>query len=176
MAEVVQEGVAPAVESMPPAIAPPEIKLRDFLGTITVVGPDNRKFEVAVNAAANRARAQMTVSKIHTLLDKRLDEIIAAGVVPDILTLKRITETAATLQEMSMTAYEAKNPPPGTGSSDFERFAIGAVKAATEGAVKGMGTFRDREAKIKQLGRKRDTIEVESETVPPEAAKPAGEF
>jgi hypothetical protein len=138
-----------------------EVKLQDFAPSVTVHGPRNSRFEVAINAAANRAHWQIILSKIDWLLEKKLALMKKKAEaneedLPDALTLNRIVTTAAALQGMSILAYGDGTPPSDPPGSDFERFAVSAVKAATEGAVKGMGSFKDKEARIRELGRKKE--------------------
>lgn len=160
------------VEPMNGAVKPQvEVKLQDFAPSILVHGPRNAKFEVAVDASASRAQWQIILSKIDWLLEKKLELMRKKAEedeedLPDALTLNRIVTTAATLQGMSILAYgsgKGIDAPPG---SEFERLAIGAVKAATEGAVTAMGNFKDKEARIRELGRKKE----EKNITPIEAA------
>lgn len=152
----------PAPDSQPPAPVS-----EAHVETIKVKGPRNRYIDVAANAVANRLHNQIIISKIRGLFEKELDEIEEKQKPLDMLTMTRLATTAATIQEMSLQAYEGKMPEKGMGA-DFERFAVATVQAAVGAATEG-GRHRDRLAMMRELvGKRKEKKVTEVETVPAE--------
>lgn len=153
MSEPVIPATAAVVESTDLDTAAPEIKRSDFIPVIVIKDKGNHKFEIAASAIANRAQGQVIVSKVRTLFEKCLDEYIQAKESPSAAIMKAIADAAATIQDMSVTAYEGRGLK-GSDGTDLERLAVGMVRAATEGAAAGASDkFKDRLERIKQLGR-----------------------
>lgn len=153
-------------EGQPPAIVT-EIKRADFAPSLTVVGEKKERFEVAVNAVANRADAQITVSKLKRLLDKTVQVYLEEGAMaPDPLTLSRLTSAAESIVNMSMSAYESKDVK--DGGHGMASYAEGLLKAAAEGLSAGAKTSYDRRREeMANLGKKRAATEIEVKNVTP---------
>jgi len=158
-----------------PAITQPpkEIGLTEFINSLTVVDRNKRKFEVAVDARANRNQCKIVQAKIRDLFNLRLDEMLVSGNAPDMSSLQRMASVAKDLQLMSMATYEGNNPS-GTGNNEFELFATSLVRAATEGAASGNGeNLKERRSKMRALGKrnaKKVAAITEVETVEPNKA------
>lgn len=134
-----------------------EVTSTAFAPTLTVIEKGRRRIEVATTAAANRARWQVMSSKFTTILNRRLDEILETDEVPDTKELQKLAVTAEAIQTLSVMAYEGKKPLANGAGSELERLAMGAVEAATKGAVKGMTdgfATRERLKRIRELGSK----------------------
>ncbi len=135
--------------------APATIKREEFAPSMTVIGPKNESFEVAINAVANRADAQITVSKLKRLLDKTVEKFLEPdATAPDPLTLSRLTSAAESIVNMSMSAYEAKDPK--DGGAGMASYAERLIKAAAEGLGNAAQTSYDRrQEEMKNLGKKK---------------------
>lgn len=140
------------------AIHQHEIAREEFIPSLTIRDKKNHRWEIAANAVANRAHGQIIVSKLRTLYEKTLDDMLKiteSGVPMDPKAMKDITGAGKTIQEMSILAYEGK----GLGEkaqSDLERLAIAMVRAGTEGAAKGgANSYERRRELLAALGKKK---------------------
>jgi hypothetical protein len=159
--------VVPIGTPQPLAVAP-DRGLGEFAPSFNVIGPGGSKFAVAISAAANRANAQITVSRVRALLHKRLDEIEKLEHGPDLESLKEITSTAHEIEKMAILAYEGKKTLKAGETSEFESLAIGLVHAAASGAAQGgaKGGFEAKLAKIRKLGSNRKgSVDVDAKKV-----------
>lgn len=155
---------APTTQAL--AAPPAEVKTQDFSPTLTVIGKKKERIDVAVNAASNRAQGQLMTSKLRTLLNRKLDELLESGEAPDVVTIQKLTVAAEAVQSLSVMSYEGKKPLGQAMGSELERLAMGVVQSATKGAMQGMTDgmqFRDKVNKMKALGRKNAEIIVEAE-------------
>ena len=149
-----------------PAVPPQEVGMEKFAPSLTVVGPDKKKFEVPVNAAANRAFAQMTVARVRGLLWKKLDEIEKSGAIPDVISINRLASAASAVEDMAAASFGMRKPSSEAKLDEFGRLGISLVEAAAAGAAAGASArsedgmaFRDRLRKIKNLGKEMKTAE-----------------
>ncbi len=157
-----------------PALPPPqEMAAKDYAPSIRVVGPDGRKWDVAVSAAANRNHWQIVISKLSRLLERSVDRFTKdEGEIPDVLTISRLTQVAETLQSMSTSAY-GTGKALGDGHGEMERFATGVIRAAAEGMVRGNGRLSELEHKMRMLASKKakpapDTVDGDIIDSPPD--------
>lgn len=152
-------------DAVQPALpAPKEIAVEEFAPSITVVNKKNEKLELAINAVANRADAQILASKLKKLLDKTVQNLLDAEHAPDVVTLGRLTTAAEAIVNISISAYEGKAPKDGgAGAADI---AKGMLEAATRGMSQGVASAADKRAeKMAALGRAK-AVEVEATAVP----------
>jgi len=169
------------VSDAPQLPAPAKTDLATFAPSLTVIGPDERKFEVAVNAAANRAQAQITASRVRALLDKKLSALEESPTPPDTKELAKVISMAVEVEEMALIAYESRRKLNDKDSSEFERLAMGLVGAAAHGAAAGAATEQgDRIKRIRELGKAKTkkakaapTIEAQIVEEPPASPEPA---
>lgn len=156
-----------------------EVAALSYAPSLTVKDTAGNRWEVAINAAANRAQGQIVVSKVRRLYEKALAGYLEDGAeAPDALTLQRLANTALAIEQMGIICYEAKKEMKPGETSEFERLATGLVKAAAEGVGRGAasGAYREQLKRIRNLGRHHpDPKPVEAEIVempPPEAPPP----
>lgn len=123
--------------AQPPAVAAPAIVEREtFVETFTV-REKGRRYEVAANAIANRALAQMNVAKLRVLLDRVMKQYEDnEKLVPGPKELKIIIEAHQVVDSMAEAAYSDKKA--GGLANSLERL----VYAATRGAAAGSGDAR----------------------------------
>ncbi len=146
---------------------PAEIKQSStFAPTITVVGPDKQRFEVATNAAANRARSQIVASRLRSIVEAKIKKIETDQLDPTVKDLKQLVEAARVVEEIAAAAYDAKKGLGKSHTSAFEQMALGVVREATQGAVagamaaQGEDPLKARLSKIRNLGRSIKEAEV----------------
>lgn len=160
-----------APESNPStALTVPQEEVRHdvYAPSISVIGPDKKKFFVSANAKANRAHFQMISSRVRGLLEKTIKDMEERDEAPDTKELKRIVDIAITVEEMAILAYEGRKPLKPTEASAFGDLAMGLVRAAAEGTAKGttQAVFDERLRKIRNLGRsKPEATEIEAKAV-----------
>lgn len=148
--------------------APTEIPLANYAPSIVIAGKRGERFEVAVNAVANRADAQIIVSKLKRLLEKTVQAYLEPDApAPDPLTLSRLMTSAEAVVNMSISAYENKTPKDGGGG--MAEYAKGLIEAAAKGLSAGVHTAADKRAeKMAALGRaKAASTEIEAKNVTP---------
>lgn len=151
----------PAAPALP---APPlEAQLTDLAPSITVITPEDERVEVAASATAARIKAQITVSRLHQLVDRTAKAWMNSNKVVSATELSRLVGAAHTLAEMTTMVYEGKKLPKELAdTSAIERFAIAALQAATKGAAQGASAPKsERMKRVRELGRtKRDEAPV----------------
>jgi hypothetical protein len=175
---------SPALQPTQPATLPPtkEAELSEFVPSIKVKGPDKKSFIVPVNRAANKAHSQLIVSRLRSIMERRLDEIEQSGEAVGTMEIGRLASAAEAIENMAERAYGS-----GKGinaSSEFEDYAARTVKAVAAGFAMGNMNFQDRLAKMVKLGKlkqaeptqkPRDTqpvIEMDAEAIDSPAEQP----
>lgn len=153
------------------AVPAPEVKQEAYAPSLSVVGPRKQKFLVPVNAKANRAHFQLIASRVRGLLEKKIAQMENEDGEFDMLSLKRLTDIALSVEEMSIIAYEGKKVLKPDEASEFGSLAMGLVRAVAEGNAKGTteAVFEERLRKMRNLGRNKAT---EIEAKPVEELKP----
>ncbi len=157
-------------ESQLPAVVS-EIGHKEFAPSVTVVTGNNRKIEVSVNAVANRADAQILVAKLKKILDRTVEECLKTDEALSPTNLGRLLSAAESVVNMSMMAYEAKNPK--DGGAGMAHYAEKLLEAAARGVSSGAQTNAERRAEaMAKLGLKKNATEIEAKNVtasaPPE--------
>lgn len=119
---------------MLPAIPPK--KLDEFAPSFDVIGPDKKKFTVAADYDSNRAFSQIVISRIRSIYLKELDKIEIGVVRVDSQGLKRMVEIGLAIEDGARAAYgDRKKSPSEEAMQAFGSMAIGAVRAASQGAM-----------------------------------------
>lgn len=136
-----------------PPVVPTEAKEQDFVQTMVVTDRKGSRFDVAINAVANRAKGQILLAKVRLLYEQTLDEFVSAKITPDAKEIKMLAETGALLSGWSEEAYgEGK-----LGSDKvnaLERIAFAAAAGGAAGGKVTRNSYTDRLRKIQQIGKK----------------------
>ena len=152
-------------ESQPPAVVT-EVKHAEFAPSLTVVTGNNRKYDVSVNAVANRADMQILVAKLKKILDKTVEEYIKTDETLSPTDLGRLMGAAKSVADMSLLAYEAKDPK--EGGAGMASYAEKLLEAAARGVSSGAQTSAERRRKMMaDLGKKKDSVEIIATNVTP---------
>jgi hypothetical protein len=139
----------PVVEGGAALAVPKEIERESFVETFHV-REKGRRYEVAANAIANRALAQMNVAKLRGLCDrvmKSYDDNPEA--VPEPKELKIIVEAFSTVDAMAEAAYSDKKA--GGLANSLERLVYAATRGAAAGANDKKLPSHSPEARLKRL-------------------------
>ncbi len=134
------------------ALAVPEKDFDAFSPHLIVRAPDGKRFQVAVDAAANRARLQVVLSRMGTIIDKALQD--AETVQPEGIDLQRLTTAVSTFVDMSVAVYSPKAITRAANKqSEMATLAVSMARGFAEGATNSaVKSYDERMKTILQLG------------------------
>lgn len=137
--------------AQPPAVIR-EVEHRDFVETFTV-REGGKKYEVAANALANKARSQVNVSKIWLLCERAIKPYMDdPNLIPTPKDLKVLTDAFALATDMSNAAY-GDNKKGGQMANALERLAYGMTRAAVEAGIQKSHSPEARLNRLKKVGK-----------------------
>lgn len=142
-----------AVAETPPVAQPPairEVEHKDFVETFTV-REGGRRYEVAANAIANRAKMQVNVAKLRNLCERAIKPFEDnPELCPSAKDLKCIVDAVAIVEDMAALAY-SDNKKGGQLANSLERLAYAVTRGAVEGAAQKTGDNHAPRARLNRL-------------------------
>lgn len=147
----------------PPAVVKRKTKLREkaFIPSLTIRTETGDRFQVPVDAEANRAASQLMAARLRDVLDFNLRAMKDAKIPLEPAQIKDLAAAIQKVEEINRAAYAPlpsllpTHTEPMTPTSDMGRLLAGAVEAAAKGGAQGAtSSFDEQLSKIKQLGRK----------------------
>jgi hypothetical protein len=147
-----------------PAAVVKEIEHSSFIETFRV-REGKQKFDVAANAVANKAMAQVQVSKLRVLMERAMKPYFDnPEFCPDSKSLKALVDAADVIEDLAARAYgDSKGSKNG---NMLERLVLAATKGAVQGATTpSSNSFEAKLAKLRQVGQQKPTKAGELEVV-----------
>lgn len=138
----------------PPDVQPPavirEVEHRDFVETFTV-REEGKRYEVAANAIANRAKMQVTVAKMRDLCARAIKPFFDnPELAPSPKDLKAIVDAVAIVEDMAIMSY-SDSKKGGNLANSLERLAYAVTRGAVEGAAQKTGDNHAPRARLNRL-------------------------